>query len=519
MEAILSSVKKLFEFYIVSKVNTGDRTFDNLINTLLLSVIAIIFTKTYWEQWYMRVYTFVNRNIKKKNSLSINKDRKITYLNIDIIRDKVILQKNEYTLVTFLIRDYPKFWQNLYSYLCTNYQYLMSDVAVRCIDIDSLIFIDDAGINTISEAIRKVCTGFPDKIWPVFMSSSDEIICLKLFESGAGIFYKNKSGLKEFRDHITNYHIFLAQDKQKEINNNKLRKIIYPGQTMTHYIYPDRTFDKVVSKHKHEILAHLDDFVKVNSGSSDLNGFGSYNKGFIFYGPPGTGKTSILKAMANYLSRDLFDVDMRKLKKKEDFENLFRSRDYTQYIYVLEEIDCIPGVLSRDNKSDTNMDEKNNNISLAITDLKTEYTKKLELLTAATDESVRTILKAEIEKTSKLIDDSSSALTLDTILTILDGPIEMRGRIIIATTNHIKKLDDALIRPSRFDVKLELGKFIREEIEEMILKMFPNISQEDREYIKGKNIRENYYTPVELINICTINRHSIRKIIDIISDK
>ena len=43
------------------------------------------------------------------------------------------------------------------------------------------------------------------------------------------------------------------------------------------------------------------------------------------------------------------------------------------------------------------------------------------------------------------------------ILNALDGISISHGRVVIMTTNHIEKLDAALLRPGRIDVKLELG--------------------------------------------------------------
>jgi len=44
---------------------------------------------------------------------------------------------------------------------------------------------------------------------------------------------------------------------------------------------------------------------------------------------------------------------------------------------------------------------------------------------------------------------------MSSFLNILDGVQENPGRIIIMTTNHIRKLDPAIIRPGRIDMNLE----------------------------------------------------------------
>jgi chaperone BCS1 len=60
------------------------------------------------------------------------------------------------------------------------------------------------------------------------------------------------------------------------------------------------------------------------------------------------------------------------------------------------------------------------------------------------------------------------------------------GRILIATTNHVEKLDPALVRAGRIDLKLEIGFVNNEILKGFIDNFFPenklNISE-----IKLKN--------------------------------
>ncbi|KAH9204471.1 hypothetical protein DL95DRAFT_398457, partial [Leptodontidium sp. 2 PMI_412] len=47
--------------------------------------------------------------------------------------------------------------------------------------------------------------------------------------------------------------------------------------------------------------------------------------------------------------------------------------------------------------------------------------------------------------------------SLSALLNVLDGVGSQEGRVLIMTTNHTDRLDAALIRPGRVDMKLELG--------------------------------------------------------------
>ena len=48
-------------------------------------------------------------------------------------------------------------------------------------------------------------------------------------------------------------------------------------------------------------------------------------------------------------------------------------------------------------------------------------------------------------------------LSLSGLLNILDGVASQEGRVLIMTTNHIEKLDKALIRPGRVDMSVRFG--------------------------------------------------------------
>jgi len=63
---------------------------------------------------------------------------------------------------------------------------------------------------------------------------------------------------------------------------------------------------------------------------------------------------------------------------------------------------------------------------------------------------------------------SDDALDLAGLLNVLDGVVDCPNRIVIMTTNHPEKLDPALIRPGRINVKLFLGYLELEEATSMI---------------------------------------------------
>lgn len=63
-------------------------------------------------------------------------------------------------------------------------------------------------------------------------------------------------------------------------------------------------------------------------------------------------------------------------------------------------------------------------------------------------------------------------LSLSAILNTLDGLASGEGRIVIATTNHVEALDEALIRPGRFDCFIHYKKATRAQARALFLQFY-----------------------------------------------
>ena len=64
------------------------------------------------------------------------------------------------------------------------------------------------------------------------------------------------------------------------------------------------------------------------------------------------------------------------------------------------------------------------------------------------------------------------------MLNALDGIASQEGRILFMTTNHIEKLDTALIRPGRCDMKVKLNLASKNQIKKMFERFFPHEKKE-----------------------------------------
>lgn len=88
---------------------------------------------------------------------------------------------------------------------------------------------------------------------------------------------------------------------------------------------------------KKELVSDLDRFLQ---GKEFYNRTGkAWKRGYLLYGPPGTGKSSLIAAMANYLSYDIYDLDLTALNDNKDLKNLLLAMS-NRSILVIEDIDC-----------------------------------------------------------------------------------------------------------------------------------------------------------------------------------
>eukprot|EP00092_Neocalanus_flemingeri_P032083 GFUD01034871.1.p1 GENE.GFUD01034871.1~~GFUD01034871.1.p1 ORF type:complete len:534 (+),score=150.62 GFUD01034871.1:176-1777(+) len=254
-------------------------------------------------------------------------------------------------------------------------------------------------------------------------------------------------------------------------NEKHLKYFLYTPNADSHEDYYDATshysefrfesgksFSNVFYPEKEDIVKRID-FFSNNKAWYKKRGI-PYTMGFMFYGEPGCGKTSTIKAIANHTQRHIVSIPLNKIKTAKELLNVFynvrmnyKDIPLHQRLYVLEDIDAadLKDVVGERSEKDT----KNND--------KEEDTKssKEETEDSGIDMNLLNLLK------SSTFDKKSNKLTLAALLEVLDGVMEMDGRMLIVTTNYPEKLDKALIRPGRIDMKVHFGPMTSQNILEM----------------------------------------------------
>lgn len=147
------------------------------------------------------------------------------------------------------------------------------------------------------------------------------------------------------------------------------------------------------------IMSDLDSFLSSKDWYTDV--CIPYKRGYCFYGPPGTGKTTLALAIANYTKRNVYCLNLNAIEDDSRLPKCF-SDIPDGSVLLIEDIDRI--FSGRDNVKE------------------------------------------------------DSKITFSSLLNCLDGAFYKEGLITIITTNHLEKLDEALLRTGRIDVKMEVPK-------------------------------------------------------------
>ncbi|XP_015694545.2 AAA-ATPase At3g28610-like [Oryza brachyantha] len=208
--------------------------------------------------------------------------------------------------------------------------------------------------------------------------------------------------------------LLFSSRRRRLYTNNKMSDYSFDDERAWSYVDFDHptTFDTLAMEpaKKKEIMDDLDAFRKSRDFYRRTGK--PWKRGYLLYGPPGTGKSTMVAAMANYLDYDIYDVELTMVTNNNNLRKLLIETT-SKSIILIEDIDC----------------------SLDLTG----------------DRAAR--------RPSYSDDQRSSQVTLSGLLNFIDGLWSACGgeRIVVFTTNHVDKLDPALIRRGRMDMHIEMS--------------------------------------------------------------
>ncbi|KAL5538253.1 hypothetical protein UlMin_042242 [Ulmus minor] len=144
---------------------------------------------------------------------------------------------------------------------------------------------------------------------------------------------------------------------------------------------------------KSKVKSDLESFLKAKQYYHRLGRV--WKRSYLLYGPSGTGKTSFVAAMANFLSYDVYDIDLSKIRDDSDLK-LLLLQTTSKSVIVIEDLD-------------------------------------------------------------RFLTEKSPAISFSGVLNFMDGVLNSccaEERILVFTTNGKDNIDPAILRPGRVDVHI-----------------------------------------------------------------
>ncbi|TYJ56645.1 hypothetical protein B9479_002575 [Cryptococcus floricola] len=214
---------------------------------------------------------------------------------------------------------------------------------------------------------------------------------------------------------------------------------------------------------KEEILEDVKRFLSDKDRNWHASRGIPHRKGMVLYGEPGTGKTSLVTALASKLNIDMYIVNpAQKGMDDAKLSTLLRNCP-SETIVLIEDIDCI-------------FPSGRHNVSTMLSAVYEASNGEIDGLQADDGGEAEVQLDGAASHRDAFVGGGGqppSTVTMSGLLNALDGVSSQEGCVVIATTNHLERLDPALIREGRFDDHIHFTFLIPRQAHDLYVHLFP----------------------------------------------